>query len=335
MTGVFHAFDPLSFWWLPPAALVLDLAFGDPRLLPHPVQGVGFLANRLEDPARSLPFPVLAGGLVLVLVLCAAGGAAALLVSLPSFWGTAGALYAGWSALALGSLVREGRKALACIERGTLEEARSSVQMLVSRDVSTLERDGLYRTLAETLGENFNDAFVAPFFWLLCSGPAGVWVYKAASTMDSMWGYRNERWLLLGRVSARLDDVLAFIPARLSALLLCLTARLVPLPRHVPGPVGTARSFRQLWSVIRRDALRMQSPNAGWPMAASAWLHGARMGGPAVYHGKLVEKPRLGPESGAWDARTVESLLRHVRLAGICGGLVMWGVAAIVPRLWG
>ncbi len=318
MTDFASKLSPLAFWWLPPAALFLELAFVHPLRLPHPVRAIGWLADRLEGPARRLPFPVLAGAAALAVVLAVAGIAAGLLISLPGLLGLAAALYAGSAALALGCLAREGQKALESVKSGNLDEARRAVGMLVSRDTSGLEEQPLYRTLAETLAENFNDAFVAPFFWLLWAGPVGVWAYKAASTMDSMWGYKNERWLLLGRASARLDDVLAFVPARISALLLCLTAR---------GFADFAFS-RAAWKRMGEDARRMSSPNAGWPMAAAAWIYAARMGGPAVYHGTAVEKPRLGPEAGEWNAEKVERLIRHIRFAGLAGGWSLWALWA-------
>jgi adenosylcobinamide-phosphate synthase len=223
------------------------------------------------------------------------------------------AVYFAWTGLALGELLREGRRALDLTDRGGLAQARSAVQMLVTRDTSAMERTDLRRTLAETLSENFNDAFVAPFFWLLLTGPAGLWAYKAVSTLDSLWGYKTEQWLFFGRAAARADDCLAFLPARLCAFFLYLTAFLPRKTSVWPG-----------WRQVAREAGRMASPNAGWPMATAAWLHGAGMGGQAVYHGLIVQKPLLGPQGRVWEREDVLGLIRHLRLAGIAGAVLLW-----------
>ncbi|NHZ47329.1 CobD/CbiB family cobalamin biosynthesis protein, partial [Nitratidesulfovibrio liaohensis] len=295
-------------------------------------------------------------------VMAVAGGVALAvwgLVRLPVLapWlGALVAVYFAWAGLALGSLLREGRRTLHAIEHGTLDEARTAVSMLVSRDTAQLDRPDLRRALAETLAENFNDGFVAPFFWLLLGGPAGLWGYKAVSTMDSMWGYRTEEWCDLGRACARLDDVLAWVPARLSALFLWLSA-----------PLAKVRGGWQGFGRMARDARSMESPNAGWPMSAAAWLHGAPMGGPTPYFGVVKHKPVLGPRpSGnvlgstvadacgtastsapasasasafacgptpAWNAERLEGLLRHLRVAGLVAAGCLWAGALLLRLL--
>jgi adenosylcobinamide-phosphate synthase len=304
----------------------------------------GGLLGALERPLRALKrCRRAAGALFLLAALLLCGAATLLFMNLPELFrpalssvspgrfaqvfGVLCALYLAYSGLALGCLLREGRKAVRAI--GTAEaaaraekenagallrEARLTVAMLVSREVSGLDAAALYRTLAESLSENFNDAFVAPFFWLVLGGPAGLWLYKCASTADSRWGYKHEPWTRAGWAAARLDDVLAFAPARLSAVFLYLGS----------GPAGW--KIWPGWGPFRRQARRMESPNAGWSMAAAAWLHRAAMGGPAVYAGKVKDKPRLGPERGAdavWDGAKIAALLRHLLLAGLIGALVL------------
>ena len=318
--------------WLPPVAFLLDLFLADPRSLPHPVQGIALLADKLEQPARAMRNQSLAGALVLVVLLLISGSIAAVLVRLPSFAGTVAALYLAWSGLALGSLLREGGTALALVARAgasrtrgeedpgyaqALAQAREAVGMLVSRDTGDMDPDGLCRSLAESVSENFNDAFAAPFFWLCLTGPVGLWLYKTASTMDSLWGYKNERWLRLGKASARLDDVLAYIPARISVLLMFVTARLAG---------RTKEGWRDFFGKVRQQARLCDSPNAGWPMAAAAWLFNGGSGGPTPYDGRMVDKPRLGPEQGRWTPANTAALLSHVRRAGILGGALGTGL---------
>ncbi|MDL2279788.1 cobalamin biosynthesis protein [Desulfovibrio sp. OttesenSCG-928-G11] len=342
----------MSCFPVPALALALDLLLGDPPSLPHPVRGIGWLAGKLEAPARQLAIfcghPVLAGALALAILCSISGGLAALLCALPGFLGTAMALYLAFSGLALGGLTSAGQDCLTLIEKAQknsadLPKARRAVQMLVSRDTAAMEAPELYRSLAESLSENLNDAFVAPFFWLCLSGPVGLWLYKTVSTMDSMWGYKNERFLHLGRASARLDDLLAFIPARLCVLLMLATAWARNLPgvfsawrkagleegRKKEGKAPLKKNIIRTavfsvpgwpgWGSVARQAKGMDSPNAGWPMAAAAWLFNGRSGGPTPYDGEIKEKALLGPDSGLWTARNCAQLLAHARATGIAG----------------
>lgn len=335
--GIFpFSWDPLALWWLPLAALALDLIIGDPPRLPHPVRGIAWLANRLEKLLRPRLEALDAGAAGTALVLAASGGVAYGIVLLPKAAALAAWLYLTFAGLALGQLLREGKKALRLLEAAdteatakkdggnapALDAARAAVQQLVSRDVSQSDSPTLAKTLAETLSENLNDAFVAPFFWLMLGGPVGLWLYKAASTLDSMWGYPHEPWTRFGRVAAKLDDVLAFVPARLTVLFLRLSAPLCGARGKWPG-----------WSAVAGQARSMASPNAGWPMAACAWMHAAPMGGAAVYAGVVKQKPLLGPSEGSWDTSTLTRLLRHVRAAGLLAALLLWAAGVGIGML--
>ncbi|MBO4301169.1 MAG: cobalamin biosynthesis protein, partial [Desulfovibrio sp.] len=232
-------------WWLAPLALVLDLRFGDPKLpWQHPVCAVGRLLNMLEGPARRFmecgitqhrPWRGrLAGAVSLLILVGSVGGVAWCLVSLPVI-GTLAAVYLAWAGLAMGCLLTTGKEVLRRVEGCAEGEARQALSWLVSRETSNMDRPLMRKTLADTLSENFTDAFVAPFFWLLIGGPIGLWCYKAVSTVDSMWGYVTEKWRFLGWAGARSDDMLAFVPARLSILLLRLADRVMCLCEFVGG----------------------------------------------------------------------------------------------------
>lgn len=296
-------------------AVGLDLLVGDPRGLPHPVRAIGWLYDRLDALAdrrdwRGRIFGALAVGLV----AAGSGGLVWLLCALPwvgrVFW-----VYCAFAGLALGDLLAEARRAARFLDKGELESARQAVSGLVSREVADLDADGLSRALAESVAENANDGFVAPLFYLALGGPFLLWLYKAVSTADSMWGYRTARYEQLGWFGARADDVLAFVPARLTAGAMWLAGGLFGIRR------------RGLWVKISRDARKSASPNAGWPMAAAAWLCNAGMGGPATYFGRHVRKPRLGPAEGAWDAKRQRLLRRLVLLSGL---IVMMLIIAVV-----
>lgn len=294
---------------LPLASLALDLLFKDPRIWPHPTRFLGFILDKLELPARSLGIPLrLAGGLCVLLLSAIVWFLVAVLTSLPVI-GWALALYFGYAGLALGGLLQEGGRAAMRLRQGDLEQARAVLSGLVSRDVDQLDEDGLRRALAETVSENFNDAFVAPFTYLLLLGPVGLWVYKTVSTMDSMWGYTIERWKDLGWAAARADDLLAYVPARLSACCIFLCAWIMRFP-NMPR-----------WNTIARHAVKTESPNAGWPMAAAAFVLQAGMGGPTTYHGNVKQKPWLGPGDQAWDNDRITSLLKLIRHTGVAFGV--------------
>jgi adenosylcobinamide-phosphate synthase len=291
--------------WLPFAATALDLAFGDPPFLPHPVRGIGISLDRLEqyapqgETARRLYG---LAGLALLAGLC--GGLAYVLPQTPML-GAFIAVYLGFSGLALGCLVREGEKAVKLIAGGDLPAARLAVGLLVSRDTAHLDAAGLRRALAETLSENLCDGFAAPLFYLALGGPGLLWAYKAVSTADSMWGYKTDRFRALGWAAARSDDVLAFIPARLCALTMLLAGLLLKL------------DVRAAFANLRRDAAKSASPNAGWPMAAAAWLCGASMGGQDRYFGAPTQKPLLGPAGLPWDETRLARLRLLVPISGL------------------
>ncbi|MDR3174920.1 MAG: cobalamin biosynthesis protein [Desulfovibrio sp.] len=320
--------------FIAPLALFADIYATYPRKAPHPVQGIGLLAARAETLALKTSAPAPAGTAALCLICAASAAVAYLLCSLPGIAGFCAACCLCWSGLALGSLEREGRLALQAVRAAEkraerLPEARHAVGMLVSRDTGDMGIDDLYRSLAESVSENLNDAFVAPYFWLCAAGPIGLWVYKSVSTLDSMWGYKTERHVFLGRASALADDILAWIPARLCVALMLATARLERRadfigkrrkkacqagckPGNIPEPPG-------FFALLREGALG-ESPNAGLPMATAAWLFAGRCGGPTPYFGKMRQKPYMGPENGRWRSENCARLIRHVRRVGlVCG----------------
>ena len=300
--------EPAFFLWMIPLAIALDIRFGDPQGMPvvHPVRRIGRFLERLEPEARKLGDTRTTGALCALATAGLTGAAVWLLTAvLPGLW-AAFALYFAYAGLAFGSLLHTGAAVLAVLEHDSLPEAQAAVGQMVSRDTTAQDRPTLYKSLAESLSENMSDAVTGPLFWLMLTGPVGLWVYKAVSTMDSMWGYKTPRWHNLGWAGARLDDALAFAPARLGAFFLYLAAQLEGKSARWPG-----------WVVVAREAGRMESPNSGWPMAVAAWTHQAGMGGPTLYFGELKHKPLIGPQGIAWDAQRIRDLIRQTRLAGL------------------
>jgi adenosylcobinamide-phosphate synthase len=296
---------------MPVAAVILDLAVGDPNALPHPVRLIGRVLDFLAPLATGGRARFLKGAACTVLVAGAAGAAALTLSKIP-YIGVFIALYLAFAGLALGRLLRDARRVRGLLAAGDVEEARKALAMLVSRDVSGMDEPDLRRSLAESVAENVNDAFTAPFFWFVLLGPGGLWVYKAVSTMDSMWGYKTEKWREAGRFPARADDVLAWLPARITAFLM------------IAAGVALRLDWRAAYDNLLEDARKSESPNAGWPMAAAAWLMGARMGGPTPYFGEITDKPLIGPE-GEWADGKLARLDRLALATGLAGALLMAG----------
>ena len=314
-------------------ALALDLKFGDPPLpWPHPVTFIGKIYKLVEPLGLGLSHyserfaPIvgrLVGGLILVLTMGLVASLVFLLLQIP-YVGYVLAIYLAWAGLAMGCLLETGQIVYHAIEEEPLSEAQAKVSWLVTRETKRMDRPLLRKTLADTLTENFTDALTAPFFWLLLTGPIGLWVYKASSTMDSMWGYLTPKWRYLGWAGARCDDLLAFIPARISIVVTGLTDFIVR--KFFPKK----RIWQGRWpgfSTVAHQAWGMPSPNSGCPMAAFAWLLKARLGGPSVYFGENVPKPWLGVDAQSakpWDRHLLRDLFLALKAASIIGMVFLW-----------
>lgn len=258
------------------AGVGLDLALGDPRWLPHPVRGFGYMVHFAERAWRGTGLPLRLSGSLFVLSLI---GLAVALVRLTLPWATVYWIYA---LLACRDLDVEAGRVMAALKRGDLKEARQQLAWIVGRDTADLGETEILRATVETVGENLSDAVVAPLFYLALAGPLGMAAYKAINTLDSMVGYRNERYTKFGWASARIDDVVNYVPARLTAVLIWISALL-------PG-FDALRSLR----VTLRDGSSQPSPNAGYPEAAVAGALGVQLGGLNFYQGVPSRKAYLG-----------------------------------------
>lgn len=282
-------------------ALALDMIVGDPLWLPHPVRWMGRAIERLEPRFRALPLrPLVSGALMAIFLVASTWVVSLLLVHIAaSIHPVARILvdtlmiYTCISARSLADAALSVSRALA--ESG-IAAGRRAVSMIVGREVDRLDERGVTRATVETVAENLVDGIVSPIFFAVLGGAPLAMAYKMVNTLDSMVGYRNDRYLHFGRFAARMDDVANFIPARLSVAFIALAAQL--LTGRGRSALGTAR----------RDGRSHASPNAGHPEAAFAGALGLWMGGPNRYHGRLVEKPVIG--QGFDDARPI-----HVRQA--------------------
>jgi adenosylcobinamide-phosphate synthase len=313
------------------SALLLDLALGDPRWLPHPVVLIGRLINALDTFLNKITSHKRAAGILLLLVTTGSAGTAAWLLirvsqHLHPLAGFLAAVGISYTCLATRSLHRESALVAAALAAGNIAGARRSLSYIVGRDTAALEESEIWRALIETVAENTSDGIIAPLFWLTVTGPVGGMVYKAVSTLDSMVGYRSERYLQFGWASARMDDLLNFIPARLTALLMILAAPLAGL-----SPKGAL-------SVVLSDRLKHPSPNSGHPEAAAAGALGVRLGGSASYKGIPSWKEYIGIPLAPLDERAYTGMLKLMYLttllmaaACIAGAFALGGT--LVPHL--
>jgi adenosylcobinamide-phosphate synthase len=274
------------------SAFLLDLAAGDPQGLPHPVVLMGkVIAYGEWRPSGGRMRHDFLSGMMLSLFLVALSATASFLLIclfnlLPPWLSFSATVTLASTTLATRGLLDAVKLVEGRLHAGDLDlvGAREKLSHIVGRDTSNLDSDKVLRASLESLSESTCDGIVAPLFYLFLGGVPLAMAYKAASTLDSMIGYRSERYFYFGKFAARLDDALNFIPARLTALFIVLAATAA---RSNPG-----RALRIAW----RDHANHLSPNAGYPEAALAGAFGIRLGGPSLYFGEVVHKPYLGDD---------------------------------------
>lgn len=284
------------------AAWILDMTLGDPAWLPHPVVAFGnliaFFTRRLNRGSRR----VLKGGCMAIMLIAAVYAATWLLLRLlsPLPWlkiciETILIFYC----LAGTTLIREVKMVFAKADL-SLTEGRKQVGRIVGRDTGSLSDREVRTAALETLAENLSDGVIAPLFWYALLGVPGMLAYKMINTLDSMIGYKNDKYLLFGRVAAKIDDAANFFPARITALLMALAS-----PR------------KGLLKFIRKYGRAHASPNSGYPEAALAGILQCRFGGPHHYFGKIVDKPFIGDTERDLDSDDLKKAVKVNRIAEI------------------
>ena len=299
----------------------LDALLGDPDWLLHPVCVIGsyisFAEKRLRAGGRNLRrSAMLLTASTVLLTMAAAGALLALLGCLGRIPRLVGMALLDWLGLAMTSLAREARG----VERAlahSVEAGRAQVARIVGRDTQRLSEEEIIKATVETVAENTTDGVIAPMLYAALGGPVLLWGFKAASTLDSMVGYMDERYRDIGWSSARLDDLLNFIPARVTGPLLCLAAAL------------TGLDGKNAWRVMRRDYACHKSPNCAWSDAAAAGALHIQLGGTHDYFGKPMAKPTIGdadrPAERSDIARAVRLMLAAslLTMAVICAAALM------------
>ena len=308
---------------------LLDLWLADPAWMPHPVVMMGRCITRLESWLRAhfpeTPQAERMAGRILATVL----PLGTLMVAGVICWGAARLhplLGLGvqtlwcWQALAVKGLAAESRNVYHCLAQGDLPEARKAVSRIVGRDTQALSEEGVTKAAVETVAENFSDGVAAPLLYMLIGGAPLALCYKAINTMDSMVGYKNERYLHFGRAAAKLDDVANYLPSRLAALFWIAAAAL------------TGQDAPQALKVWRRDRRNHASPNSAQTESACAGALNVQLAGPAYYFGEYYDKPTIGDALRPVEPRDI---LRANRMLFAASGLAL--VVGLVARgaiLW-
>ena len=295
-----------------PLAFILDLILGDPHVIPHPVSLIGKLIELTENLVRTMlrvaiPFEQkkgetsqkeedndknfqkreTVGGIVEVILVCLVCCVIPIillrLVYHLSFWaGFVLEIFWCWQLLAIRSLRIESMKVYDALYEEDLEKARSAVSMIVGRDTDYLDEAGVAKAAVETVAESTTDGIIAPMLYMAVGGVPMMFLYKCVNTMDSMLGYKNNRYLNFGYCAAKLDDVANFIPARLAGLIM----------------VGSSFLFgfngKNAWKIFKRDRRKHASPNSAHTEAAMAGALEIQLAGPAYYFGELYNKPKIG-----------------------------------------
>jgi adenosylcobinamide-phosphate synthase len=317
------------FWYIVPAAYVMDVLFGDPRWLPHPVVWMGRAICFFEPLFRRLISNLLwSGALFAVFLIGSAWAVATALVALAGKVHPAASiilqvvlLFFCFSSRSLETAAMEVFKAL---KENNLVKARQKVGMIVGRSTDNLDEAGVTRAAVETVAENFVDGFLSPLFFALIGGAPLAIAYKMVNTLDSMVGYQNDRYILFGRAAARIDDAANFIPARLSVAILFLSALLI----------SPARA-KSAWQTGIKEGRCHKSPNAGFPEAAFAGALRIRLGGPNIYHGTRVEKPYIGArffDPGKEKIRQACDLMTAGSFIAVCISCALSGVLSMAGQ---
>lgn len=283
---------------------ILDLIVGDPHWLYHPVQLIGRLITFLEklllkkDDKDETKY--IKGAVLAVLVLFITGTVVILLLAvfynISMVAGCIAETIMCYQILAVKSLRVESMKVYTALKQEGIEQARIAVSMIVGRDTAQLDNHGVIRAAVETVAENTSDGVVAPLFYMLFFGALGGFIYKAVNTMDSMIGYKNDKYMYFGRFAAKMDDVFNYIPARIGGCLMVVAAGAAQICEKLKGMDKIHYSIKNAWKIYKRDKKKHSSPNAAQTEAACAGALMVALSGDNYYFGRLVRKPQIGDD---------------------------------------
>lgn len=300
------------------AAIIVDLFLGDPRKFPHPVVQIGklitFLEKRWNTGGHKVGKGVGLTATVVLLVFLFTSFVIFIAIQIHPVIGIIVQIYFIWTTIAIKGLATAGKSVLVPLEKGDLGKAREQLSMIVGRDTKTLPESEIVRGTVETVAENTVDGITAPLFWAIIGGAPLAMVYRAINTLDSMVGYKNERYSEFGWASARLDDVVNWIPARITAISIWLSAFVIKGSKKKNG-----------WNILWRDARKHPSPNSGWSEAMVAGLLGIQLGGVNYYQGRKSVRATMGNKGRELIYSDIRKTIRYMHggwsvffIIGVC-----------------
>lgn len=295
-------------------AYILDLIFGDPIRVKHPVEVIGWLISWLEKRVYNFDKKKFWGGILAVTVISSTFLISYLISLVPIL-----DIYFMYTTLATNSLGREGKKVYNLLNSGDLERAKKELSYLVSRDTGELEERDVIRSTMETISENIVDGIVAPLFYMFIGGLPLAMAYKAVNTLDSMLGYKNDRYMDFGYVSAKIDDIANFIPARITGLIL------IPLASFV-----LRLNYRNSIKIFIRDRYNHASPNSAHPESAVAGALGIQFGGRTKYFGVWMDKPTLGDKMEEFQLKHIKLNLKLMYATSVVALILFSAVTLII-----
>ena len=302
-------------------AYVLDLIFGDPQNIIHPVQVIGkmissgekYLLGKRHESDRKYKF---FAGMILNITVISVTYAVTYLIyksSENSIIFTVAEIYLMYTIFSINSLAREGNRVYNILKEGNIERARKDLSYLVSRDTGTMDEKMIIRSTMETISENTVDGIVAPMLYMFLGGLPLSITYKAINTFDSMVGYKNEKYMDFGKFSAKLDDVANFIPARITGILIVIASMIL------------GYDYKNSLKIFIRDRKNHSSPNSGHAEAGVAGALGVQFGGKVSYFGKEVDKPVIGDKTKDFELEDIKKNIKIMYAASFLS-LVVFSV---------
>ncbi|NOW22886.1 adenosylcobinamide-phosphate synthase [Clostridium butyricum] len=305
----------------------MDLLIGDPNNPFHPVRGIGLLASKLETIFRKLLKNSLkiAGLIVwiitIILTFAITYGIIFVCMKINKYLGIIVQGIIIYFCISAKGLVVEGYKVIKYLNEGNIEKSRKQLSYIVGRDTESLDSKGITRAVIETIAENMSDGVIAPILFAGIFGAAGSMAYKAVNTMDSMFGYKNEKYIKFGYFPAKLDDLFNYIPARVTGILIIISSFFLK------------RDYKNSFKIYKRDRYNHTSPNSAHPEAAMAGALDIQLGGANYYFGKIVEKPVIGDKIKEIEINDVKKTAEILYLSAVMGFILMVIIKFIIYRI--
>ena len=299
-------------------AYVLDLIFGDPQNVVHPVQVIGKIISAGEKVLLRKKYKFLAGAVLNIFTVSITYTSMYLIsksVKISVFFMSI-EIYLMYTIFSINSLAREGNRVYRILKEGDIEKARKDLSYLVSRDTEMMDEKMIIRSTMETISENTVDGIVAPMFYMFLGGMPLAMAYKAINTLDSMVGYKNEKYMDFGKFSAKVDDAVNFIPARITGILIVLASMIL------------GYDYKNSLKIFIRDRKNHSSPNSAHSEASVAGALGVQFGGKVSYFGKEIDKPTIGDKTKEFE---LEDIRKNIRIMYVTSflSLVMFSVISV------